>query len=128
MPIKLIVLVLLMSLNVAASVYTGSFVSAVLQMLLVMGLIAGKEGIRRLLIVLSIINAGVVLVPVLMMLMGARVSISRSANEMVLFISLLALAAPLFAVWVLTRKDVQVWMFKRSMGIEGAGPPSDGGG
>ena len=77
-------------------------------------------------IVLSILNAGVVLVPVLMMLRGARVSISQSDNDLVLLISLIALAAPLFAVWVLTRRDVQVWMFKRSMGID-AEPPSEGG-
>ncbi len=124
MPTKLIVLCVWMAIGVVAGLYTESFVSAGLQALALLGVMAGKEGVRKLLIVLYILTAGVsgtTFVLVAFMQGGASGSVARVAPSLVL--ALLSVLPSLYGIWCLTRSDVQRWMFRKSMDL----PPSSRG-
>lgn len=124
MPAKLIVLIVSMSLGVIANFLTASYLTAILQVLLVGGLAAGKEGVRRFLIVLSILNLGVGAVFLWMIAMSGSSRITYDDKTLTILLGAFSIGLPLFAIWVLTRRDVQLWMFRRSVGAD-ASPPSE---
>ena len=119
MPVTLILLVVAMGFGVLSAVATQSWVAAGLQALAVVGVILGKEGVRRLLIVNAIGNLAVLGT---MLALALLEHANRPRPELVLSMAVLgwSLLASGFYLWCLTRRNVQVWMFQRCL-LGGAG-------
>lgn len=114
MPGKLKVLVGLMGLSIVLALIGQSWVSAIINILLLVGVLKGSEGVRNILMILAFIG----------LCFGAFALITSAA--------LLLAAGPLgliglggvavsiaqngFLLWCLTQQDVQAWMFHRSSG------------
>jgi hypothetical protein len=115
MPTKLKILVGLLGLSIALALVSMSWVTAVVNALLLLGVLKGNEGVRTLLIMLGALglcgNAIVFIVAALGLANGYAV------------LALIAVAAGLlgtaqcgYFIWCLQQRDVQRWMFKRTMG------------
>ncbi len=123
MPGKLIVLLLWMALGVAGAMYSQSWITAGIQALLLVGVASGKEGARKLLIMLYILGAGVGGTGLFLDAAMNSAYSSRPERMLIpLILGLFVVLPNLFGIWVLTRKDVQWWMYQRAMG--GAAPSS----
>lgn len=130
MPLKLIVLLVLMSLSAIGSFVLERWVLGGFQVLLVVLIGLGREGARKALIGLSILNIGVVATMAVLAFIAysdltahprfGHSAVNQAGTYLQAMIVLGAsLVPPLLAIWVLTRRDVQWWMYKRSTGQTG---------
>lgn len=129
MPNKLRVLIGLIAVGMLGSLWNGiggstaGWLSLVLNAFLLLGLVKGKEGARTFLMLLAGIGVLVGVFGVVIFAIAASVAHSSRSDLMALAAigatSLLVLAQNAFALWCLSRRDVQQWMFRKSLGAMG---------
>ena len=115
MPNKLKALVGAMGLSIALNVVAQSWVSVVLGVLLLFGVLKGSEGVRNILMFLAVLS----------LLFGAFAMVTTSAmllasGGLLGLVGLgglgVSMAQNAFLLWCLSQQDVQMWMFQRSSG------------
>jgi hypothetical protein len=130
MPTKLKALLTLIVLAMAASLVGGlrgnwvSWLSFALDGLLVLGIARGKEGARTFLMLLAGVGLltglfGAVLVTIVLTAAGPLEGDATPVIVGMVVGSVIALSQNGFALWCLSRQDVQQWMFQRSLGAMG---------
>lgn len=131
MPSKLIVAIAILSLQAIGALAFGTLalvmdpgslvvpgfygVCGLLQLLLVWGLWRGKDGVRSLVAVLSLVGAAG---QVVMGLLMVRHSFDRFHHASDLAVGLIVVASSgisLLVAWCLTRRDVKRWMAEKTM-------------
>jgi hypothetical protein len=93
---------------------TLGWVGAACSGLLMLGLWKGKEGIRNVLILFAVVNLPVS-VPVFLIGLAHLGEAPVLAGALALG-GLLAITQNGYCIWCLRQRDVQRWMFRRSMG------------
>ncbi|HTQ45162.1 MAG TPA: hypothetical protein VMI75_20520 [Polyangiaceae bacterium] len=137
MPNKLKVLIGLIGIGMLGSLASGlqgstsGWLSFLLDAALLAGVLKGKEGARNFLMLLAVLGLlggvfGVVLTLIAVLAGGVH-----GGSELLLVfaiggVSVLVLAQNAFALWCLSRRDVQNWMFQKSLGAMGADAPGGG--
>jgi hypothetical protein len=128
MPNKLKVLVGMIGLGMLLSLVGGlrgsasGWLSFLFDLLLLLGVMKGKEGARNLLMLFAVLGLltgafGVILA----VIAGSSVAGGGSSSDWIaigaiVLTSLVILIQNGFALWCLSRRDVQNWMFQRSLG------------
>jgi hypothetical protein len=128
MPNKLKVLVGMIGLGMLLSLVGGmrgsasGWLSFLFDLLLLLGVLKGKEGARNLLMLLAVLGLltgafGVILA----VIAGSSIAGGGSSSDWIavgaiVLTSLVILIQNGFALWCLSRRDVQNWMFQRSLG------------
>lgn len=111
MPVKLIVLMAIMGVNAALNFILGSYVAGVFGVLILLGVAAGNEAVRKLLIGFNVLGILVGLV-----FGGLALAAGGAVFAPLVLVGLVfGIAAPAYGIWCLTRRDVEHWMYKRSM-------------
>jgi hypothetical protein len=119
MPTKLKILVALLALSVALSLVARSWIGAGVQLLYLIGLLKGREGIRSWLIVLA--YAGIfayltALALAALVVIGGGLSTGALPVTLVLLpLGALGVGQCVFCIWCLKQPDVQKWMFDKSI-------------
>ena len=104
MPGKLQAVVALIGLGILLNLVSYSLLSVAFGVALLVGILAGNDGIRRFVIALAWINV---------ILGGFGLAMVLSAGEpMLLAFAAFGLAQSVFVVWALMQNDVRDWMFK----------------
>jgi len=115
MPTKLKVLIGVLGVSIALALLSQSWISAVLNVLILIGVLRGSEGVRTILIGLGILglfgNAFVFVVAAMAIATGGVLQ-----GLVAVLAGLLGTAQCAFFIWCLRQRDVQFWMFHRSMG------------
>jgi hypothetical protein len=115
MPTKLKVLVGLLGLSILLAGVSSSWVSLVLNILLLIGVLRGSEGVRGLLIGLAVLglagNAFVFVIAAAALAQG-----SGLVGAVALGAGIIGTAQCVYFIWCLRQRDVQSWMFRRKMG------------
>ena len=109
MPGKLIALMALMGINAAMSFADGRYVVGTIQVLILAGVAAGNEAVRKLLIALNGLSL------VVSVVFGAIAFFAGPLAMLALASTIFGVVSAAFAIWVLTRPEVEHWMYKRSM-------------
>lgn len=131
MPTKLKVLIGLGAVGMLGSLASGlqgssmGWLSFVLDAVLLGGVIRGKEGARNLLMLLAVLGLlggifGVVLAVIAVLAGGAQGGGAGAVLFGIVAVSVVVLGQNGFALWCLSRRDVQHWMFQKSLGAMGA--------
>jgi hypothetical protein len=119
MPTKLKVLVGLFGVAILLSVLTQSWVSAGIQILLLLGVLKGNEGVRTLLIgaaFLGICGNIYALAMAAMIVAGNALPLVSVTVIAMIATGVLGIFECIFFIWCLRQPDVQSWMFKKTMG------------
>ena len=123
MPIKLLVVLVLLCLNLAANLYnlsgalagTAYYVRIGLNIALLVGLLRGQEWARMLAkvtAVLSLVAGGILLLQV--MVLGAALGASSLGLYLYGMVAL-AVVYGGFLLWCMNQQDVQAWLMSRTM-------------
>jgi hypothetical protein len=104
MPGKLTVVVVLLGLGILLNLISMSLLSVAFGVALLVGILAGNDGIRRFVIALAWINLA----------LGAfgLVMVLSAGDSLVLMLAVFGVAQTLFVLWALMQEDVREWMFK----------------
>ena len=117
MPVKLLVVVIFMAIGIVINLFTGAYVSAIISTALVLGILAGNDGVRtflRALAVIQILWAAIVL---------GSVS-GRADVQVVAIAAVFAFGIPIVMIVFLGQDDVREWMFRKNFHLdEGSDPP-----
>jgi hypothetical protein len=127
MPNKLKVLVGMIGLGMLLSLVGGlrgsasGWVSFLFDLLLLLGVLKGKEGARNLLMLFAVLGLLTGVFGIVLALMAAPSVVGGSTSDWIAIVaialtSLVILIQNGFALWCLSRRDVQNWMFQRSLG------------
>jgi hypothetical protein len=122
MPVKLLIALLLLCLNVASNLYTLSgeggameYVRIGFNLILLIGLVRGQEwarGLAKATAVLALLAAGILLVYLLPL--GSLIFVLPEL-QIVFVMAGLALVYGVFLLWCMSQQDVQAWLASRSM-------------
>ena len=116
MPGKLMIVLGLMTLGVILYLVTAAILSAIIGVALIVGVIAGNDGVRTFLRALAIFQ----------MLWAAIVVFALSSavsTEAALIAAVFGVGSPAFFFWTLGQDDVREWMFRKNFHIEDEQPP-----
>lgn len=105
MPGKLMAVVILLGIGVVLNLLTMSLISMAIGITLIVGILVGNDGIRKLVMILAYISllfSGIAMVLVVLV----------AAHPLVLVMGLFGVAQNVFLIWALKQNDVRDWMFK----------------
>jgi hypothetical protein len=117
MPGKLLGVILLMVLGVIASLATSSWVSAGIEVALIVGVLAGNDGVRNFL-------RGLAVVQMLwnLTLVTAVASGPTASNSALVVLLAFGLGCPGYLLWALGQADVRDWMFRKNFKLDESPP------
>jgi hypothetical protein len=123
MPIKLLVVLILLCLNLATNLYEVSgeggaiqYVRIAFNIVLLVGLLSGQEwarGLAKVTAVLTLIAGGILLVQLLAL--GSLAFIIPTLGAIAYGVVTLALVYGAFLLWCMNQPDVQDWLMARAM-------------
>jgi hypothetical protein len=118
MPGKLVVVVVLMVIGVVVNLLTGALLSAAIGGGLVLGVLAGNDGVRKFLIGLAAFQILLAVV-----LLGSAAGTIDA--QVILIAAVFAIGIPALTIWTLSRNEVREWMFRKNFHLDdGDVPPS----
>src|SRR5262245_27386548 len=112
MPVKLMIVVALMALGIAGSLYVGALVTAGINVALLVGVLVGNDGVRRFLRGLAALY---LLWGLIVMFATAAYVLWSPAWTIML---LLGVASPAFTFWALGQDDTREWMFRKNFKLD----------
>lgn len=124
MPIKLVVVIILLSLSLALDLYglsgvtggAGNYVRIALNLGLLFGLLRGQEWARvlaKVTAILSLVGGGLVLMQLLAL--GELAFVIPSLGYLAYATVVLTLVYGGFLLWTMNRSDVQAWLMARKL-------------
>ncbi len=114
MPTKLKVLVGLMGVSILLALASSFWVSALINTLLLIGVLRGNEGVRWLIQVFAFIG---LCYGIFVVAMGiGTVALAGFLGIIVLGTGAFSVAHNAFLIWCLRQQDVQSWMYHKSFG------------
>jgi len=117
MPGKLMVVVGLMALGAVLNLVAGGILSAVLEVVLIVGVLAGNDGVRTFLRGLAAIQ----ILWTITVLAGAATLTNSPA---LLLAGIIAITSCAYFIWALGQDDVREWMFRKNFKLDdGSDPP-----
>jgi hypothetical protein len=118
MPGKLVVVVVLMALGAVVSLIAGGLLSAAFEVVLIIGVLAGNDGVRTFL-------RGLAAVQILWAMTVLSRATALGANPALLLAGVIGIASPAFFIWALGQNDVRDWMFRKNFKLDddGSEPP-----
>ncbi len=115
MPLIFVTVVLFLAFKLALALAVNAWLVAALAAICLIGCMRGNEGARRLVMLFGVVDAiWVISTGTLYSLSSAALFPFQSAIPGIV-VAVLVAAINLFPVWVLRRRDVQEWMFHRSL-------------
>jgi hypothetical protein len=105
MPSKVKILLVLMALSVGLNLISGKWFSAIIGVLLALGVVKGSEGTRVIVMGLSALG----------FIFSALVLLGGLLSPVFFVAGALGAAQSGFTVWCLMSAEVQDWMYKRSL-------------
>jgi hypothetical protein len=122
MPTKLKALLVLLAVSILMNVATGlsgslsGWLGALINVILFLGVVRGKEGARNLLMMLAGIGLMFSIFAVLVGILALASAPNPLGGIVVLFAAAFALGQNGFCLWCLRQPDVQHWMYQKSLG------------
>ncbi len=116
MPGKLVLVVLWMVIGAIAALATGGIVTAGIQAALIVGVLAGNDGVRTFL-------RGLAVIQILwnLTLITAAASETHASTGAIAIFAAFGVGAPAFLVWALGQQDVRDWMFRKNFNLDDPG-------
>ena len=117
MPGKLMVVVGLMALGAVMSLAVGGLLSAALEVALIVGVLAGNDGVRTFL-------RGLAAVQIVWAMTVLASASDLVAAPVLLVAGIIGIGTPAFLIWALGQSDVRDWMFRKNFHLDdGSDPP-----
>jgi hypothetical protein len=119
MPGKLMVVVGLMALGVVLNLAGGGLVAAAIGAALIIGVLAGNDGVRTFL-------RGLAAIQIAWALAVLGMASDIVAAPALLVAGIIGIGTPAFLIWALGQNDVREWMFRKNFNLDddNAPPPS----
>lgn len=112
MPTSLVILLVLLGLGVISNFVSGAIVSAILGAALVVGLIAGNDGVRRFMQGLAAIQIAWNAILI------ARSATAGAETYLIVLWGVVGIALPVFMIWTLGKPEVRDWMFRKNFNLD----------
>lgn len=120
MPLKLKVLIGMMALSLAFSLYQLDILGIVLTGVLLGGVLLGNDGVRQLLRGLAMLNIVIIGVGLLQVMQAvlAPGQVSGAVVGVIVAVRLVAVAFNVYFIWALGCEDVRRWMFRKNTKLD----------
>jgi hypothetical protein len=116
MPGKLMIVIGLMGLGTILNLAAGGYVSAVIDIALLLGVLAGNDGVRQFLRGLAVVQ----IIWAVVVVAGAT---AITGSPVFLIAAIIGIGSPAFFIWALGQEDVRNWMFRKNFHIDDDGAP-----
>jgi len=110
------VVVVLMAIGVVLNLVSGAILSAVIGTVLVLGVLAGNDGVRKFL-------RGLAAIQILWAVIVLASASGKVGSQVLLIAAVFAIGIPALMIWTLGQDDVRDWMFRKNFHIDGDEPP-----
>lgn len=111
MPTKLVVCIVLLAIGALFKLLMFDLVAAGIQIALMIGVIAGNNGVRTFL-------RGLAALGILINLVMGLAVLTRVSSGLIVISMLTAVTANAFLLWALGQEDVREWMFKKNFKLD----------